>query len=217
MQNARMHRTSILAFVLIVGIYVGNAGLVAAFRPADGRITGLRLASWWIVISTVLVMVTRVERLPLASIGLKPVGPDTLGWGAGMFVVAFLISGLVARLLMPALGVGQDGGQAMRIAAQPVVLQLALFATAAVVEELVCRGFIISRLAPFSPALAVAASVALFMLPHMFGWKPAQLLFVAPLGIVFALFFLWCRDLPACIIAHFLVDTAGFMLMRLPR
>ena len=105
----------------------------------------------------------------------------------------------------------------MAIARAPRALQLAVFATAAVVEELVCRGYVISRLVPLSPMIAVIASVAIFTLPHMFGWRATQLIFVAPLGLVFALFFLWRPDLPAVMIAHFLVDAAGFLMMRMAR
>lgn len=217
MYRACMTKTSLVVLLLVVGCFVGAAALSSAFRPAEGAGLGLRLASWWAVVAATLFAVTGIERLPLASVGLQSVGLGTIGWGAAVFVCAFLLAGVVARLLMPALGLEQDAGQAARIAARPIALQLMLFATAAVVEELVCRAVVISRLAPLSPTLAVAASILLFTLPHLFSWKPAQLVFVAPLGAVFALFFLWRGDLPACILAHFLVDTAGFLLLRLPR
>jgi len=38
--------------------------------------------------------------------------------------------------------------------------------------------------------------------------------FAAPLGLVFALFFLWRRDLLSCILAHALVKVAGFLMFQ---
>lgn len=206
-----------LAVAAILGLFVGNAALVTRVHSRGAMAVGWRLASWWIVIAATLFIITGHAGLKLRAIGLAAPGLASLGWGMALFVVAFLLSGILARLLMPALGLAQDGGQAARIAALPIPIQLALFITAAAVEELVCRGVIIASLAPVSPTLAVAASVLVFALPHLFAWKPAQLAFVTPLGLVFALFFLWRFDLAACILAHFLVDAAGFLLMRLPR
>ena len=175
------------------------------------------MLSWWVFIAMALLIVVRIERLPLASVGWHTPGFAAVGWGGGLFVVAFVIAGLTAALLMPAFGFSQDAARALKVTALPLSLQLGIFATAAVVEELVCRGLVISRLAPLCPPFAMVVSVAIFALPHVFSWRPAQLIFVLPLGLVFALFFLWRRDLPACILAHFLVDAAGFLMMRLPR
>jgi membrane protease YdiL (CAAX protease family) len=213
-----MTTSSALAILLVLIIFVGNAAIGQRARGASSATPRLlRLASWWGVIGLVLIVVTQLEGLPLVSIGVRLPDITSVGWGGALFLVGFIIAGVSANVLMPALGLAQDTVRASAIANAPLALQLALFATAAVVEELVCRGFMISRLAPVSPMLALFASVVVFTLPHAFGWKLAQLLFVAPLGLVFALFFLWRPDLPACIIAHFLVDTAGFLMMRMQR
>lgn len=206
-----------LPVVVAVSAMLLLAAAVGAAAPLTPPGIALRLAAWWAVILLTLVLVTRVEQLPLTSIGLGRPPWVSLASGLALFVVAFLVAGATARGLMPALGLASDTGRVAMIAALPIAVQLALFITAAVGEELICRGVVIPRLWPLSPTLAVIASVILFTLPHAFAWRPAQLVFVAPLGLVFALFFAWRRDLPACILAHLLVDTAGFLMMRLPR
>lgn len=209
---------TIAPILVVMLLFVGNAAFGTLIpKSTSATIVGMRLGSWWIVAIAVVLIVLRFEQQPLTSLGWHPPSLSTFGWGVGLFVAAFLTAGVVARLVMPAMGLAQDAGQAARVAAMPLATQLAVFFTAAVVEELVCRGYVISRLLPFSPALAVIASAALFTLPHAFGWRPAQLVFVAIIGFVFSLFFLWRRDLPACILAHFLLDTAGFVMMRLSR
>lgn len=207
---------SLPVLVAVPALFLVHAALWAGAPPVAPAMA-LRLLSWAGVTAIIPLLVTRVEQLPLASIGLQPPGWRTLFSGLALFVVAFLVAGMTARGLMPALGLTSDTGRIAAIAALPLLLQLGMFATAAVTEELVFRGFLMSRLLPLSPVVAVAASVILFTLPHALTWRPAQLVFVAPLGLVFALFFAWRRDLPACILAHFLVDTAGFMMMRLHR
>ena len=213
-----MTNSSALAFALFLSLFFGNAALgrvnvgasTASIRPS-------RLVSWWVVCALTMLVVTRIEGLPLRSIGVRPPDIGSLGWGVLLFVVAFMIAGAAARIIMPALGLAQDQTRASAIANAPLALQLAMFATAVAAEELICRGFVMSRLVPISPAVAVIASVVVFTLPHAFGWRLAQLVFVAPLGLVFSLFFLWRPDLPAVIIAHFLVDTAGFLMLRMVR
>jgi uncharacterized protein len=210
--------SSALAFVLVLSLFFGNAALgrinVSASTPS---IRPSRLVSWWCVCVLTMVVVAQIEGLPLRSIGVCPPDIGSLGWGVVLFLIAFMVAGAAARIVMPALGLAQDKARASAIANAPLALQLALSGTAAVMEELICRGFVMSRLVPISPTLAVIASVVVFTLPHAFSWRLAQLVFVAPLGLVFSLFFLWRADLLAVIIAHFLVDTAGFLMLRMAR
>lgn len=207
-----MTSSSAIACLFVVTLFVGNAVLGRWARPGPNV---ARLASWWIVGLLVLLIVLRIEGLPLSSIGIRAPGIGSVGWGALLFLVAFMAAGATARIVMPALGLQQDASRAAAIATAPVPLVLAVAATAAVVEELVCRGFLMSRLLPISPVLALLASIGVFTLPHGFGWRIEQLVFVAPLGLIFSLFFLWRPDLPAVIIAHFLVDAVGFLMMRM--
>jgi len=63
-----------------------------------------------------------------------------------------------------------------------------------------------------SAVLAIAVSVITFTWAHYGGWGPVQLIPVFGAGVIFAVLYVWRRDLPSNILAHFLTDGAGFLL-----
>ena len=83
-----------------------------------------------------------------------------------------------------------------------------------VAEEILYRGYAIERIAAFTGNLwlAAGAPVVVFAVAHvpMWGWGPALSMLVS--GAIFASFYLWQRDLMACIIAHVVTDFAGIVV-----
>lgn len=84
---------------------------------------------------------------------------------------------------------------------------------AAFTEEILFRGYLIEKVRQIfkSTALAVVVSVAAFTYAHLGGWGPVQLIAVSGGGLVFALLYVWKKDLPSNMLAHFLADAAGFL------
>ena len=84
---------------------------------------------------------------------------------------------------------------------------------AAVTEEILFRGYLIEKVRQLSRStvLAVIVSVAAFICAHLRGWGPVHLIAVGGGGVVFALLYVWRRDLPSNMFGHFLADAVGFL------
>lgn len=169
--------------------------------------------AFWLMAVVIVVWVVRVERRPLASIGLVRPTWKGIAWGAAAAFV--MVAGLpvVYAVVLPAL---QTGGQAPmgNIAHIPKWLSVLLVVRAAVFEELCYRGFAIERLGEMigSRRLAAMLSLAVFTLVHLYGWNWSHLIVVLYAGLVLTALYLWRRDLVACMVAHFLTDITGVLL-----
>src|SRR5260370_28186107 len=99
------------------------------------------------------------------------------------------------------------------IVSTPYWYRILLVLRAAVVEEILFRGYLIEKVRQLSKntAFAVVVSVTAFTYAHLGGWGPVHLIAVGGGGLVFALLYVWRRDLPSNILAHFLADAAGFL------
>jgi membrane protease YdiL (CAAX protease family) len=83
--------------------------------------------------------------------------------------------------------------------------------TAAIIEELFFRAYLISRLEKIlkSTVAAVIISSLLFGLAHIGFFNIAQVINTTMLGLGSAIYFARYRDVKALIIAHFLLDMIG--------
>ena len=172
-----------------------------------------RDAFWWPVLFATLIYVVAVERRPLSSIGLRRPTGWTLLFGVAFALVLFALDPL-SDLLIRVLHLQQQGGSAEHaIVVMPYWYKVLLVTRAALAEEVVFRGYAIERIEELtgSRTLAVAVSVAAFTAAHAAYWGWASLLGVAIAGLALALFYLWRRDLVACMIAHFIVDAVGLL------
>jgi membrane protease YdiL (CAAX protease family) len=100
------------------------------------------------------------------------------------------------------------------ILSRPYWYRVILVLRAAVVEEILFRGYIIEKVRQLtgSRSLAIALSVLAFTCAHFAGWGLVHLIPVFCSAIILALLYVWRRDLPSNMLAHFLTDGAGFLL-----
>lgn len=86
-----------------------------------------------------------------------------------------------------------------------------------VYEELVFRGFLMTRLrrATGGWTVAVILSTAVFTALHAFDQTRAALVIVAILSLVFSLVTIWRRSIVPAIVAHALFDLSQLLLLRL--
>jgi membrane protease YdiL (CAAX protease family) len=122
-----------------------------------------------------------------------------LVWASELFVRGFVVSCLPAWMLeSPA--VIHTAKPASPQGAEAYLLLLAWYAASAFVEELVVRGYLFVRLEQLlrSTSRAVVITALLFASYHLYqGITPA--IMDVPVGIVYALWFSWCRRLwPLC-------------------
>ena len=175
-----------------------------------------REAIWWLYATAVLLWLGLVEQLPISSIGLRRPTWKSLVFavlGAVALVFVFAIHfGVIVRIFH------LDAAAAMEqqriILSRPYWYRVILVLRAAVVEEILFRGYIIEKVRQLtgSGSLAIALSVLAFTCAHFAGWGLVHLIPVFCSAIILALLYVWRRDLPSNMLAHFLTDGAGFLL-----
>lgn len=158
----------------------------------------------WLGAIALVVLVLRGERRGLASLLLvRPSGKDW-EWALYAFGVAMAWSWL-AGLLNPQRG--NDG--IATIAALGVPGVLALIVTAAVTEEIAYRGYLAERLGAIlrSRWLGAAASLLVFVVPHVTFFGPSWLAHQLGGTLAIALVVLIRRNLIAGMVVHLLVNA----------
>lgn len=175
--------------------------------------TAFRLA-FWVTAIAVLVIMFAWEGQGLASIGLAHPGWRSLGIGVLAGIVMLPLFPLIPAIL-GRFGVAVNNAETFKqIAQQSFGQRLFLVLTAAVVEEILYRGYGIERMTLWvhSEWLAAGISVVAFTAAH-FRWGAGHLITVFLVACGFSALYVWSRNLSACIIAHFIIDGVGFLLM----
>jgi membrane protease YdiL (CAAX protease family) len=198
-----------LAFALLpIGDWISPGSSLSALLIHD--------ALWFLSALVILLWLRRVEQLPLSSIGLRRPGWKTLLWGSvgGVVLLGCFVVSDVLIFPMFHLSGSQAAAERNVILAQPFWARLVLVLRASVVEEILFRGYIIEKVRQLtgSTVLAFVVSVAVFTYAHLSTWGLVHLIPVALGAVVFALLYIWKRDLPANMLAHFIPDGAGFLL-----
>jgi membrane protease YdiL (CAAX protease family) len=207
---------------IIVGLLVAWGGTALLVSPAAQflgdpsslLVSVLGQVALWLLCAAVIGIVLFWERKPLESLWLRPWQWQSIAW-AGVLVVASI------SLLFPATewvrkGLGLPGYAAGMQAAlvHPVWFLVFAALTAGVVEEVLFRGYAVTRLAQLTGSLwwAVGASSAVFAALHLPVWGagPSLAFFIG--GLATTMFFVWRRDLIAMIIAHAAIDTWGLVI-----
>lgn len=200
----------VILFLLLPELGLGR-------RLADGdEMTSklIREGVFWGIGATVIVYALFIERQPLASIGLKRPTWKTPVFGligAVALIASFMLSYAV---IFPMLDLGINQEATATITSAPIWFQTLLFLRAAVVEEIIYRGYVIERVEMLTRSrwLAAGVSIIAFTATHLAYWGPAQLIVVVFGAIIFALLYLWRRDLVTNMIAHFIADAVGFAM-----
>lgn len=169
---------------------------------------------FWVLTAVLVVYVLKVERRPLASIGLKK--PTWKTWVYGVLGGFVMVAGMATIYLVvfPAFGVSSTESTMQAILATPLWFRLILIVRAAVFEEVLFRGFMIERLAEItgSRVLAGIVSAVVFTLAHLGSWGWIHIPIAACGALVLTLLYLWRRDLISNMVAHFVTDGIGFLL-----
>jgi len=172
--------------------------------------------AWWAAVAALLLYVARIERRPLASIGLpRPtLRALALGIAAGVAVTALL--GVLYLAVLPALHLADkvaDTDNARLLAATPLWWRLISTVRAGVAEEIMFRGYAIERIEALSGSrlVAVLASCTVFTLAHVSAWGWSHVIVVAAGGLAFSALYLWRRNLWVNMVAHCVVDAVSVL------
>jgi len=170
----------------------------------------------WIFLALVLFVVVRMERLPLASIGLKSPGWLTIVSALLLVLGVLFLLSPVTNWILNELGLHGFEKGISKLSGLPVWLLLFMALTAGVVEETLYRGYAIERLASLTGSYWLGGLIAavMFGVAHIPNWGlgPALVSDFA-FGVVMTLFYLWRRDLLANIIAHVTLLTVELLLL----
>jgi len=103
--------------------------------------------------------------------------------------------------------------EAYRIAAAPFWYRFILVSRAAVVEEILFRGYAIERLQELTGSILSAAVISwlAFTAMHINSWGVVFLIYPGFHGVILTLLYVWRRNLSSNIIAHWVVDAAIYL------
>jgi uncharacterized protein len=169
----------------------------------------------WGFAMILLLWLTLAERLPLSSIGFRP--PTWKGIVFGIVVAVVITAAMVLEfaVIIPMFHLSTTAilARQQAIMRTPYWYRVQLVLRAAFTEEIIFRGYLIEKVRQLSKSatLAVIVSVAAFTYAHLRGWGPVHLISVGIGGLVLALFYVWRKDLPSNMLAHFLSDAVGFL------
>ena len=170
-------------------------------------------AGMWVLLLLIISWIYFVEKRTLASIGFKKVTIKMIFGAVGLGLVIFILFGALTTAIQ-AFGLELNQEAAQLISGQPIPVLLFIALRAAVVEEVLYRGFAFERIYDLTQSkwLAGLVPVILFTLVHL-SWGVGHLAFVFIVGGIFMLVYISKRNLPMIIIAHFTTDVITLLVL----
>ena len=170
---------------------------------------------FWLLFLVMILWIYLVEKRTIASIGWKKLSIKMTFVAIGLGFVLFIAFGL-ANLIIQSFGLELNREIAEMISAKSIPVLFLLVLRAAVVEEVLYRGYAFERINELTKSKWVAALVplVLFMLVHL-NWGIGHLLFIFIAGGLLTLMYVSKRNLAVNIIAHFTVDVLALLVLPL--
>lgn len=198
---------------------VGLSALDAAVPGLSDRGLGVRVVRSvgidLLVVGAVLGVVVGIERRPLSSIGLERPDRRDLAWALAAVVVGVLTFA-VSEPIVQALGGSSTGRSLERLSAAPTwVVALLAVVVAPVVEEVLFRGYPIERLTGLlgDARIAGAVTVLAFTAAHVPFWGLGAAVQIGLWSVVVTVLYVRRRNLPACVLTHFLNNAFAYLLL----
>ena len=205
---------------LSIGLAVSPGGpLILLLAAKTLRFNSLslpgRLSLWLLALIALLLAAYGAGASWLTRIGVRPFGwSDFLG--AVVVVIVSLVGAIFLQLLQRKLGIKNTEGAKLQRKIHDLSTPYRFFVvvTAAVVEEVLYRGYAIGIGQHVWGSLAVAFVVSLFVFVVVhFSHGMIQLITVFWIALLMSLLFVLTNNLFACMLAHFVVDAVGVLLM----
>ena len=211
-----------LSVVLVLAPGIAKL-LLISFGALDRTGAAAERFAWWGIVAGLLgvwfILWSRGDGPSSIGLGRPASWPRTILLALGVMFVAAVVAQLAQQLAAP-LSDGQapDFSRFDRIRGNPGVLVgtlLSVWFNSAFGEEVIWRGFLLTRLAHVLGGSrgavwgGVAISSVLFGLLHLYQGLPGVIA-TGMVGLVFSVFFIWKRNLWALIIAHGLMHLMSF-------
>jgi membrane protease YdiL (CAAX protease family) len=203
----------------LVLAWVGTALLISPIGrnlddPSRLSLALVGQALFWALAGAVVASVLFWEKQPLRSLWFQPIRWQSIAWGlllvATYYTVLWPFGDWVRRSAgLPGFGAGMD--ELIRF---PVWYRMVAAAGAGIGEEILFRGFTVTRLAMLTRRIWLAALITLvgFYLLHVpvWGWGFAVGGIVS--GAAVMAFFIWRKDLLAMMVFHVCTDAIGLVV-----
>jgi membrane protease YdiL (CAAX protease family) len=170
---------------------------------------------WLLLLFSMILWIYFVEKRTIASIGWKKVTTKTVFVGIGFGLVAFVLFG-ISNVIIQAMGLQLSQEVAELFASQPIFVLMIIALRAAVVEEVLYRGYAFERINELTKSKWIAALVPvfIFMLAHL-SWGIGHLVFIFFAGGLFMLLYISKRNLGLVMIAHLVTDIIAMLILPL--
>ncbi|MGH8593327.1 MAG: lysostaphin resistance A-like protein [Gammaproteobacteria bacterium] len=166
------------------------------------------------IVAVILSLVFFWEHSSASSIGLKSLSLQSLAWGLALAAFFMYVFSPVESWTLRRFRLGGFEKGLSQLQGLPVWYLVLAVVIGAVAEEILYRGYAVERIATLTGSLWLAGviPVVVFAVAHvpMWGWGPALATLVS--GAILTVFYLWQRDLAACIVAHVVTDFAGIVV-----
>jgi len=173
------------------------------------------LISKLLVIVTLPILIVYWERRPLTSIGVRALSVRDLLAALATLLAFVLINRCLISLVnrMPVLRAELMRGVAI-YASLPKWLDWSGLVANGIAEEVGFRGYAIERIEELTGSTLLGASAPFIVnvLVHAPVWGFHGMFAKAPVLLLFVVLYLWRRNLPACALAHALIDIFAFEL-----
>ena len=171
-------------------------------------------ALFWALAVAVVAIIRFWEKQPLRSLWLQQFRWQSIAWGlllvAAYYTILWPFGDWVRRSAgLPGFGAGMD--QVIRF---PVSYRMVAVVGAGVAEEILFRGFSVTRLAMLTRRIWLAALITLvgFCLLHVPVWGWGFALGGLVSGAAVMAFFVWRKDLLAMMVFHVSTDAIGLIV-----
>lgn len=207
----------------IVGLTLAWAGTALLISPAAVRAFGdpsnlpmafAGQALLWAIAALVIAIVLFWEQKPLTSLWLQPFRWQSIAWALALVAINYAVILPFSEWVRHAAGLSGFAQGMDRVMRFPIAYRITAFITAGVVEELLFRGYTITRLTMLTRNVWVAGAIALagFSALHVpyWGWGFAVIGLIG--GAVSTAFFIWKKDLLAMMVFHACTDAVGLVI-----
>ena len=168
----------------------------------------------WGILFFVFVIVILGEKKSIASLGFAPFGRSSFVAGISGAIILMIVFP-ITQLVFNKVGLSKQETAYNELTKYSVNYRAFIVITAAVVEELLYRGYAIERTSLITGNIWIASlvSVCFFTAAHIWSWSLRHLLSVAIAGTILTILYVIQRDIVACMIAHVIIDGVGFIVM----
>jgi uncharacterized protein len=202
-----------IGLVLALGLPLCKLGDLGRIYSGLGPLWGGE-APWWGLALVLLLYVLFVERRPLSSLGFRMFKAVDVVF-AVLAAVAIFGGDILVSTVLASLHLAATTQKVTNLFLLPLWFHIFVVTRAAVVEEIAFRGYGFERITELTGSrwLAALVTLALFTLAHYSGGGIALAAAAACGGVVLTALYMWRRNLWTNIIAHWIVDFVGFVVL----